>query len=100
MTYDPLATDWKCYTDGPNRTMNSSSYGINDGLTIEMCSSFCKDYTYFGVEYSNECYCDNTLPDSSLVAEKSMCNKTCDGNQSELCGGTWFIAIYSSLHIS
>lgn len=98
-TYDPLATDWECYADNPDRIFNTS-YTTSKGLTVEICSSLCENFTYFGVEYGNECYCDNTLPDHSLVTDKPVCNRTCTGNQSELCGGIWHIAIYSPLHTS
>jgi hypothetical protein len=37
-------------------------------MTVEQCAKFCSDYIYFGVEYSQECYCGNTLAAGSTTA--------------------------------
>ena len=61
-------------------------------VTPEACAKGCAKYTYFGVEYSGECYCGNIInKGSALVAGKTpddtQCNMKCNGNSTELCGG-------------
>jgi hypothetical protein len=51
-----------CQTDNVNaRTINAKSQAPNYGLTVEICATFCAGYTYFGVEYAQECML-NSLP--------------------------------------
>lgn len=61
-------------------------------VTVEACAKGCAQFTYFGVEYSGECYCGNTLAQgSALVAGNTpavtQCDMTCNGNSTEFCGG-------------
>lgn len=44
-----------CYRDNvDSRTLQGNSSNTNVG-SIEKCSAFCQGYTYFGLEYGNEC---------------------------------------------
>ena len=94
----PSAGDFSyigCFTDsGSNRALTGRSnpvYGAT--LTVEACAAACAGYTYFGVEYSAECYCGNSLMGGSALAAggsnptQNMCDMTCDGDTSEYCGG-------------
>jgi hypothetical protein len=52
------------------------------GFTLELCEAACQGYTYWGIEYSNQCYCGNSLGtgsmnQSSLVPSVSGCNMLC-----------------------
>ncbi|KAF8242298.1 hypothetical protein K440DRAFT_591049 [Wilcoxina mikolae CBS 423.85] len=40
-----------------------------------------------GTEYSQECYCDNSLASTSTVAPIGDCSMGCSGNATEACGG-------------
>ena len=56
------------------------------GGTIESCQAACSAYTYFGVEYSNECYCGDTINAGSVVQTSTDpatngCSMLCGGNQ-------------------
>jgi hypothetical protein len=55
-------------------------------MTIEMCAAKCSSFTYFSVEYGEECYCGNSLSYDSSQASLSDCNFVCPGNPSEYCG--------------
>jgi len=44
-------------------------------------------YSYFGTEYSTECYCDDGLRPNTGPLPDSDCSMTCAGNPSETCGG-------------
>ena len=51
-----------CYSEATNgRALSGKSpTAPSTGFTIESCMSACQGYTYFGMEYSNQCYCGNT----------------------------------------
>jgi hypothetical protein len=46
-------------------------------MTIEHCAGNCTGYLYFGVEYSQECYCSNTLAFGSYIATDGRCKMLC-----------------------
>jgi hypothetical protein len=65
-----------------------------NGFTIELCEAACQGYTYFGMEYANECYCGNTINAGSVNQASSVpstngCSMICNGNQNEYCGGAF-----------
>lgn len=52
------------------------------------------------MEYSNECYCGNTIFPGSVVQASSdpqvnNCNMPCTGNQTEYCGGADRLNLYA-----
>ncbi|KAF2218314.1 hypothetical protein BDZ85DRAFT_311109, partial [Elsinoe ampelina] len=79
-------------TGSPLRTLNAITTKF-DKMTVEMCQTYCasKGYRYSGVEYRNECRCDNAINPTAIfypgVNMSSGCNMLCPGNQVELCGG-------------
>jgi glucan endo-1,3-alpha-glucosidase len=75
------------------RTLSATSTSSSN-MTQEVCSSFCSGYTYYGVEYSTQCYCGNTIDSSSIVAIN--CTDTCGGNSAESCGGGWAVNIFTN----
>ena len=58
---------------------------------------FIKKYSfqYAGVEYANECYCDNSLQSGGILTSKG-CDMTCAGNSSEYCGGPNRLDLYQT----
>jgi iron transport multicopper oxidase len=64
-------------------------------VTNEDCAKACAGYTYFGTEYSSECYCGYQLNAGSVPAS-SGCNMACSGNSSEICGGGNRLTVYKS----
>lgn len=90
-----------CYSEGTNgRALTAKNVATpTDGGSVEYCMSQCQGFTYFGVEYSNECYCGNTIgAGSALVAGATVdatgCNMVCGGNSSEYCGGANRLNMY------
>jgi hypothetical protein len=66
-----------CHSDNTTiRTLQSAYIGAAD-MTIENCAVYCTGYTYFGVEYSQECYCSNTLTFGSYIATDGRCDMHC-----------------------
>ncbi|MCJ1290151.1 hypothetical protein MMC34_001687 [Xylographa carneopallida] len=69
------------------------------GFTIELCQAACQGYQYFGMEYSNECYCGNTLAAGSVIQASTDpntngCSMLCAGNETEYCGGPGRLDLY------
>ncbi len=64
-------------------------------MTIELCANFClPTYGIFGIEYSGECYCGNSLGTGSVVAPSTDCNMACGGDHNEICGAGNRLSIY------
>ncbi|KAI4181434.1 MAG: hypothetical protein L6R41_006629 [Letrouitia leprolyta] len=85
-----------CYSEGTNGRALGATYVANSSVTVEVCAAFCKGYTYFGVEYSNECYCGNTIAAGAVPVTDGRCSMTCAGNKLEICGGPNGLTFYKS----
>ncbi|XDG07297.1 hypothetical protein ABKA04_006912 [Annulohypoxylon sp. FPYF3050] len=96
-----------CYTEGTSGralgkgTSSSSTSASTSGssMTIENCASYCsgKGYAYMGVEYGQECYCNNDGPvNGATTASESDCDMTCKGDITEWCGGSSRINVYKT----
>ncbi|KAL0934763.1 uncharacterized protein CTRU02_209354 [Colletotrichum truncatum] len=88
-----------CYSDGiPQRVLAGKV--VNDpSMTIEMCAEACKNwgYTWFGVEYTTECYCGTALDGASTKVAGTECSMSCGGNNSQKCGAANRISVFASL---
>ncbi|KAL1835210.1 hypothetical protein VTK73DRAFT_6001 [Phialemonium thermophilum] len=64
-------------------------------MTVAKCTAACQasGYILAGVEYGGECYCGNTIANGGKPAS-SGCDMTCNGNQSEICGGPSRLNVY------
>ncbi|KAF9459880.1 WSC domain-containing protein [Collybia nuda] len=81
-----------CFTDArDSRTLRTASTTSLDLMTLEVCAGFCTRnfgvFTYAGVEFGRECYCDNTIREPAVIADDSGCNIPCTGDTSQNCGG-------------
>ncbi|KAH8649429.1 hypothetical protein BGZ60DRAFT_499074 [Tricladium varicosporioides] len=84
----------ECHSDNTTtRTLQGGFAGASD-MTIEKCASLCTSFTYFGVEYSTECFCGNTLSFGSFNTTDGRCNMLCAGNANEFCGGPNGLTLY------
>ena len=94
-----------CYTEGSaGRTIGSSSASTsaystsNTNMTVENCAAACyaKGFSFFGVEYSSECYCNNAgVVNGGAIAPSADCSMVCAGNKSQYCGGSGRLSVYS-----
>jgi hypothetical protein len=83
-----------CYTDHhADRTLHSASTN-SDSMSVEYCANFCSRYLYFGVEYKTQCYCGDSIASTGVLALSSNCNTPCQGDSSEICGGSWRLNMY------
>ena len=55
-----------------------------------------KDYTFFGLQNGDGCYCGND--DSNfLPVPAEECNQPCSGDANEICGGSWRLSIFGPI---
>ncbi|KAL5480284.1 hypothetical protein ACEPAI_1554 [Sanghuangporus weigelae] len=95
-------TSQGCFTDDPaSRTLTGATYADTTGMTVENCITFCSgsntgangipvqssSFIFAGVEFGQECYCDNFIENSGTNASLADCNMACTGDASESCGG-------------
>jgi len=88
-------TNGLCVTDNVNntRTLAGASFpGRN--VTTQACKLSCQAFTYYGVEYSTECYCGNSFP--SQIPYSTGCTMACGGDSAQICGGPNALNIYNS----
>jgi glucan endo-1,3-alpha-glucosidase len=90
-----------CYVDAaaPNRALGSYSVD-SDSNTPTQCINTCfgQGFIFAGVEFSDECYCANSIHASGgagVLAAASDCNMPCAGDSSQNCGAGWRLQIYS-----
>ena len=65
-------------------------------VSREKCNELCLGFAYAGVQYSEECFCGNSLPSEYLIAETN-CNMKCAGNENQICGGVRAINVFSTI---
>lgn len=84
-----------CYTDSGSRTLRSSVAVGGSGMTVAGCTTTCKSagYTFAGVEYGSECWCDRSIRSPGVVSATG-CNMLCAGNATEYCGGSDRLTVY------
>lgn len=68
--------------------------GFN-GMTIEKCQSSCQraGYSIAGLEYTGECFCDNTYRNGGIVVDDG-CTMACNGDKTQICGGSNRLSVY------
>ncbi len=102
LEHKPIVGDYTfrgCYTEGDgvravtDAGVTIASYDYAD-MTVEECASNCAGYKYWGVEYSGECYCGNTLAATSILAPLSDCSFICPGDSDEYCGAGNRLELY------
>ncbi|TDL22721.1 WSC-domain-containing protein [Rickenella mellea] len=89
---------WKsqgCYTDNVSARTLTKSISVNGDMTEEACTTACFNagYQYAGVEFSKECYCDNSIQNGS-ASTTTGCDMACTGNSFELCGGANHLNVF------
>ena len=100
-----IAPKWStlgCYTDSVQARTLSVGMAVAGGaanMTIENCQDAChaSKYALSGVEYSQECYCDNALKNGGGPAPDgdALCDMSCNGDPTETCGGPNRLNVFS-----
>ncbi|KAK3674902.1 hypothetical protein LTR78_005246 [Recurvomyces mirabilis] len=98
-TPEVISNDWyytSCSVDNAGRVRALGDRSTtSDSMTLEKCGNFCQGSQYFGIEYSSECYCGNSLSSSSIAAS-SDCNMLCSGDSTEFCGAGNRLTVYQN----
>jgi hypothetical protein len=93
-------TSFGCWTDNGPRTLGNQVQvaGGAAGMTVAGCTSACgsSGYALAGLEYAQECWCDNYVSSSGSKAAITDCNMACNGNASEFCGAGNRLDLYAS----
>lgn len=88
-----------CFSDNVNvRSLNASSFH-SPTLTDESCVTNCQllGYSLAGVEYGDECCCDNALVSTSALTNITDCQGMfCAGNSTEFYGSANRLLVYSA----
>ncbi|KAJ6511476.1 WSC domain-containing protein, partial [Mycena vitilis] len=91
----------KCVIEASSgRTLSGTSW-IDSGMTVERCVNFCDNngFAYAGLEYANECYCDNRISLANgggvNANSDSECSMPCAGNSAEVCGAGYRITLFT-----
>ncbi|KAF7291129.1 hypothetical protein MIND_01256100 [Mycena indigotica] len=88
-----------CFTDNTGaRTLSGATTTDPSNMTVENCIAFCdaKAFIFAGLEFHQECYCDNFIENSAVNASLSDCTLACTGNAAESCGGAGRLNIFWS----
>ncbi|KAJ7491666.1 WSC domain-containing protein [Mycena galericulata] len=83
-------TSLGCYTDNnAARTLSGAATVDTNNMTVENCIAFCdsKQFIFAGVEFIQECFCDDFIENGGANAAITECNLPCSGNSNESCGG-------------
>jgi hypothetical protein len=87
-----------CGTDDYYNRILTGANTAKDDMTNEQCVAFCegKGFSIAGTEYSKECYCGNSIPDSGapIPGVPGNCKMECAGDESQMCGGGGTITLY------
>ena len=74
-------------------------YCQSDFMTVDLCFQICTNQSarYFGLQDGSQCLCGGAYANADLTwAPSAMdkCNKSCTGNSSQICGGSFKISLY------
>ncbi|KAI8974795.1 WSC-domain-containing protein [Trametes punicea] len=99
----PLPDGWTelgCIAEGTNGRALPALSMKDPNMTRAMCASYCgsNGYKLAGVEFSDECYCDNSVKNGASMTflTWSECSNHCAGNNYEICGGAAKLSLMST----
>ncbi|PPQ69508.1 hypothetical protein CVT24_001462 [Panaeolus cyanescens] len=101
-TTKPTIGTWNykgCYKDFGTRIL-TYRFDVPGGNNAERCTALCgsKGYGLAGMEYGQECWCDNYMPfdDSTALMPNGDCNMACPGDSTEVCGAGNRMTLYQN----
>lgn len=63
--------------------------------TVEGCQHACREYRFFGLQRGGQCWCGNG-PDIGRRLSELQCNKPCDADPAQTCGGLEQNSVYKA----
>ena len=84
-----------CYVDQVNPRTLATVGWFGKPITNSECSKGCSKmgFSIAGTENGGQCFCGNELVGSKKV-ESSECNSSCNGDSSQMCGGSARLSVY------
>ncbi|KAK3986972.1 WSC domain-containing protein [Cladorrhinum sp. PSN332] len=93
-------TPYGCYTDFPGHALTDHFVWNNTHMDAAFCQTEClahnENYTLWGTQWGEECYCGFTLPQGSFKTWTEECSANCAGNPAEKCGGSLRLSLYGT----
>lgn len=86
-----------CVSETSPRALNADSNSVST-QTLELCAQRAvdKNYRYFGLQYSSECYLADVVSSASVRLDETRCNMPCSGNRQQLCGGSMAMSLFNN----
>ncbi|KAI1841627.1 hypothetical protein JX266_012180 [Neoarthrinium moseri] len=87
-----------CYSEGTSGRAFLNQQPDSQTLTIESCVNACigLGYGVAGMEYAQQCFCDNFLRNGAALVGDSDCSMACTGDASQKCGAGNRLSVYSN----
>ena len=80
-----------CFADADDRSMEMGPLNV-PMMTPDACADACSDYTYFGLQNGDQCFCGSGYGRYGQVSD-SACSIPCPGSE-DSCGGTYRNSVY------
>ncbi|KAF8262815.1 WSC domain-containing protein [Lactarius quietus] len=86
-------------TSGPGATALAVQLPVQGGQnnnSVANCIGACNSFAYpvAGLELAGECWCGPNIGNGTVQIDPNICNMTCPGDTTEICGGTNAILVY------
>ena len=83
------------------RAMSEALF-LEDDMTPSLCNELCGKYgfAFFGLQYSNECWCSKSRERKHPQVLDAQCNMRCAGDQNVFCGGSLRLSVYETSQVS
>ena len=80
-----------CFADAADRSMEVGPLDVG-ALSPQACAEACRDYTYFGLQNGDQCFCGAGYGRYSQESD-SACSIQCTGSDA-MCGGVYRNSVY------
>ncbi|KZV98398.1 WSC-domain-containing protein [Exidia glandulosa HHB12029] len=80
--------------DGAKRVL--TDVFTNGAMTVDTCTAHCKSkgFSFAGLEWAQECWCGNSLDQSTIG--NYACDMECQGDAGQFCGASQRLAVYKA----
>ncbi|XP_063402233.1 uncharacterized protein LOC134686496 [Mytilus trossulus] len=84
-----------CLVDNRARMLDVKH--VDRKMTLQKCAKLCSEYSFFGVQFSRQCFCGNSRGNKRVYRRRPRreCSFPCAGNKKQSCGGRWRNIVYS-----
>ncbi|PWN26105.1 WSC-domain-containing protein [Jaminaea rosea] len=86
-----------CYQEPTNARALVNKVSYKGQMSTSVCRAACSaaGFSVAGMEYGQECWCDNSMTSGAKKVSDDFCNMACPGNSTETCGGSSLLSVYS-----